>query len=114
MGKREFYEEGTFRSNCLETILLFKEKGKNLITSDGSLRYITGIHADIAEAKYKYWSMLAPNPIEVVLAAAEKAKEETGNVNYFLNFFNFLVLVVCLLSFFIFSVGVCAGVCFDT
>ncbi|KAH1195967.1 Coiled-coil domain-containing protein SCD2 [Glycine max] len=36
-----------------------------------------GIHADIAEAKYKYWSMLAPNPIEVVLAAAEKAKEET-------------------------------------
>ena len=22
----EYYEEGTFRSNCLETILLFKEK----------------------------------------------------------------------------------------
>ncbi|KAG5073204.1 hypothetical protein JHK86_008415 [Glycine max] len=35
-----------------------------------------GIHADIAEAKYKYWSMFAPNPIEVVLAAAKKAKEE--------------------------------------
>uniref|UniRef100_A0A151UGY8 Coiled-coil domain-containing protein SCD2 n=1 Tax=Cajanus cajan TaxID=3821 RepID=A0A151UGY8_CAJCA len=36
-----------------------------------------GIHADIAEAKYKYWSMFAPNPDEVVLAAGEKAKEET-------------------------------------
>ncbi|CAJ1960966.1 unnamed protein product [Sphenostylis stenocarpa] len=35
-----------------------------------------GIHADIAEAKYKYWSTLAPNPVEVVLAAGEKAKEE--------------------------------------
>ncbi|KAL2345746.1 hypothetical protein Fmac_007031 [Flemingia macrophylla] len=36
-----------------------------------------GIHADIAEAKYKYWSMFAPNPDEVVLAAGEKAKGET-------------------------------------
>ncbi|TKY61434.1 Coiled-coil domain-containing protein SCD2 [Spatholobus suberectus] len=36
-----------------------------------------GIHADIAEAKFKYWSMFAPNPVEVVLAAGEKAKEET-------------------------------------
>ncbi|KAK7397258.1 hypothetical protein VNO78_18425 [Psophocarpus tetragonolobus] len=35
-----------------------------------------GIHADIAEAKYKYWSMFAPNPVEVIIAAAEKAKEE--------------------------------------
>ncbi|XP_027351007.1 coiled-coil domain-containing protein SCD2-like [Abrus precatorius] len=41
-----------------------------------------GIHADIAETKYKYWSMFAPNPVEVVLAAGEKAKEESGgNVN---------------------------------
>jgi len=44
---------------------------------------MTGIHADIAEAKYKYWSMFAPNPIEVVLAAAKKAKEEKGNITYF-------------------------------
>ncbi|XP_047152444.1 coiled-coil domain-containing protein SCD2-like [Vigna umbellata] len=35
-----------------------------------------GIHVDIAEAKYKYWSMFAPNPVEVVLAAGQKAKEE--------------------------------------
>ncbi|KAG5044345.1 hypothetical protein JHK87_008260 [Glycine soja] len=30
----------------------------------------------VRHAKYKYWSMFAPNPIEVVLAAAKKAKEE--------------------------------------
>lgn len=41
---------------------------------------MAGIHADIAEAKYKYWSTFAPNPVEVVLAAGEKAKEATGNV----------------------------------
>ncbi|KAK7337847.1 hypothetical protein VNO77_18434 [Canavalia gladiata] len=35
-----------------------------------------GIHADIAETKYNYWSTFAPNPTEVVLAAGEKAKDE--------------------------------------
>jgi len=55
------------------------------------LKYMPGIHADIAEAKYKYWSMFAPNPVEVVLAAGEKAKEEAGNnVNYFQISFCFL------------------------
>lgn len=48
-----------------------------------ALKYMPGIHADIAEAKYKYWSMFAPNPVEVVLAAGEKAKAEAGNINYF-------------------------------
>ncbi|XP_061348494.1 coiled-coil domain-containing protein SCD2-like [Gastrolobium bilobum] len=36
-----------------------------------------GILAEIAEARYKYWSKYAPNPIAVVLAAGEKAKGET-------------------------------------
>nr|XP_012569582.1 coiled-coil domain-containing protein SCD2-like isoform X1 [Cicer arietinum] len=36
-----------------------------------------GIHAEIAEAKSKYWSTFAPNPVDVVLAAGEKAKKET-------------------------------------
>lgn len=48
-----------------------------------ALKYMAGIHADIAEVKYKYWSLFAPNPVEVVLAAGEKAREEAGNVNYF-------------------------------
>ncbi|XP_058076591.1 coiled-coil domain-containing protein SCD2-like isoform X2 [Magnolia sinica] len=34
------------------------------------------IHADIAGPKHEYWSSLAPLPLEVVLAAGRKAKEE--------------------------------------
>ncbi|WJX85496.1 hypothetical protein P8452_67941 [Trifolium repens] len=37
-----------------------------------------GIHAEIAEAKWKYWSTFSPNPVDVVLAAGEKAKKETN------------------------------------
>lgn len=48
---------------------------------------MAGIHAEIAEAKYKYWSTLAPNPIDVVLTAGEKAKEETGIVYHAGRFF---------------------------
>ncbi|XP_057961035.1 coiled-coil domain-containing protein SCD2-like [Malania oleifera] len=40
-----------------------------------------GIHADIAKAKYEYWSSFAPLPIEVVLAAGQRAKEENSSVN---------------------------------
>ncbi|KAJ7973416.1 Coiled-coil domain-containing protein SCD2 [Quillaja saponaria] len=35
-----------------------------------------GIHAEIAEARSEYWSSFAPLPVEVVLAAGQKAKEE--------------------------------------
>ncbi|XWS60205.1 hypothetical protein CRYUN_Cryun07bG0015500 [Craigia yunnanensis] len=35
-----------------------------------------GICADIAVSKYEYWSALAPLPIEVVVSAGQKAKEE--------------------------------------
>ncbi|XP_077219222.1 coiled-coil domain-containing protein SCD2-like isoform X2 [Tasmannia lanceolata] len=35
-----------------------------------------GIHAEIAEPKEEYWSSLAPLPLEVVLSAGQKAKEE--------------------------------------
>ncbi|GAU11577.1 hypothetical protein TSUD_345680, partial [Trifolium subterraneum] len=37
-----------------------------------------GIHAEIAEAKWNYWSTFSPNPVDVVLAAGQKAKEETN------------------------------------
>ncbi|XP_048129341.1 coiled-coil domain-containing protein SCD2 isoform X2 [Rhodamnia argentea] len=37
-----------------------------------------GIHAEIAEAKYEHWSSFAPCPVEVVLAAGQKAKEENS------------------------------------
>ncbi|XP_024021989.1 coiled-coil domain-containing protein SCD2 [Morus notabilis] len=38
-----------------------------------------GIHAEIAKARYEYWSSLAPLPVEVVLSAGQKAKEEKNN-----------------------------------
>ncbi|PNY04456.1 hypothetical protein L195_g000880 [Trifolium pratense] len=37
-----------------------------------------GIHAEIAEAKWNYWSTFSPNPVDVVLAAGAKAKEEAN------------------------------------
>ncbi|KAM7273764.1 hypothetical protein ACFE04_028428 [Oxalis oulophora] len=35
-----------------------------------------GIHGEIAKAKFEYWSSLAPLPVEVVLAAGQRAQEE--------------------------------------
>ncbi|KAL4637325.1 hypothetical protein ACB092_03G069500 [Castanea dentata] len=41
-----------------------------------------GIHEEIAGARYEYWSSFAPLPVDVVLAAGKRAKEEIGkNVN---------------------------------
>ncbi|PIA44595.1 hypothetical protein AQUCO_01700296v1 [Aquilegia coerulea] len=37
-----------------------------------------GIHPEIAGSKYEFWSSLAPLPLEVVLAAGQKAKEENS------------------------------------
>jgi len=46
-----------------------------------TMKCIIGIHLEIAEAKSTYWSTFAPNnPVDVVLAAGEKAKVETSNV----------------------------------
>ncbi|XP_059598832.1 coiled-coil domain-containing protein SCD2 isoform X1 [Vitis vinifera] len=38
-----------------------------------------GIHAEVAGVKYEYWSSFAPLPVEVVLAAGQKAKEENSS-----------------------------------
>ncbi|KAG6429321.1 hypothetical protein SASPL_107370 [Salvia splendens] len=38
-----------------------------------------GICADIAASKHEYWSSLAPLPLEIVLSAGQKAKEERHN-----------------------------------
>ncbi|XP_015164446.1 coiled-coil domain-containing protein SCD2-like [Solanum tuberosum] len=42
-----------------------------------------GIHSDIAAAKQEYWSSLAPLPLEVVLEAGQKAKDDNslGEIN---------------------------------
>ncbi|EPS73766.1 hypothetical protein M569_00990, partial [Genlisea aurea] len=41
-----------------------------------------GICEDIAVSKYEYWSSLAPLPVEVVLSAGQKAKEECRKKGY--------------------------------
>ncbi|XP_075659569.1 coiled-coil domain-containing protein SCD2-like [Castanea sativa] len=38
-----------------------------------------GIHEEIAGARYEYWSSFAPLPVDVVLAAGKRAKEEIVN-----------------------------------
>ncbi|KAL2245547.1 coiled-coil domain-containing protein SCD2-like [Sesamum indicum] len=39
-----------------------------------------GIHAEIAGARYEYWSSLASHPVAVILAAGQKAKRENSSV----------------------------------
>ncbi|XP_057250324.1 coiled-coil domain-containing protein SCD2 isoform X2 [Beta vulgaris subsp. vulgaris] len=40
-----------------------------------------GIYPDIAGAKLNYWSSLAPLPVEIVMAAGQKAKEDCHSAN---------------------------------
>ncbi|WOL15730.1 Coiled-coil domain-containing protein [Canna indica] len=40
-----------------------------------------GIYADIAETKYEYWSSFSPLPLEVVLSAGQKARDEHSSDN---------------------------------
>ncbi|GLT87397.1 hypothetical protein SLE2022_054830 [Rubroshorea leprosula] len=40
-----------------------------------------GVHADIAGARFEYWSSLAPLPDEIVLDAGQKAKEDNLSSN---------------------------------
>lgn len=40
---------------------------------------LAGIHAEIAKAKYDYWSSFAPLPVEIVLAAGQRAKKENSS-----------------------------------
>lgn len=39
--------------------------------------HLLGIYPDIAGAKLNYWSSLAPLPVEIVMAAGQKAKEDS-------------------------------------
>lgn len=52
------------------------------------ISFPAGIHAEISKERCEYWSALAPLPVEVVIAAGQKAKEENGEI-----FFVFLHLM---------------------
>ena len=45
---------------------------------DGHQNTLVGIHAEIAGARYEYWSSFAPLLVDVVLDAGQKAKENIG------------------------------------
>lgn len=70
-----------------------------------SQTFYAGIHAEIAVAKYEYWSSFAPLPLEVVLAAGQKAKDESSAGNFLLRCMCFNVVNLLLLFlYFIFPV----------
>lgn len=46
-----------------------------------SLAVRHGIHADIAGPKHEHWSSLAPLPLELVISAGQKAKEDPGKLS---------------------------------
>lgn len=52
-------------------IVLFPE-----CTKKESTLFFTGIFDEIAEQNQEHWSALAPLPMEVVLSAGQKAKDE--------------------------------------
>lgn len=62
----------------------------------GHLTFLVGIHSEIAKARHEFWSSLAPLPVEVVLAAGQKAKEEKSKTPFGFLFCAF-ISGICLL-----------------
>jgi hypothetical protein len=62
---------------------------------------LAGIHAEIAGARYEYWSSFSSLPVDVVLAAGQKAKEEISkNIFWMLFTGPFLLFVIYLFIYF--------------
>lgn len=59
----------------------------------GLYNFLPGIHAEVAGVKYEYWSSFAALPVEVVLAAGQKAKEENSSCK---SSFGCMCLIFCL------------------
>ncbi|KAL5712826.1 hypothetical protein ACHQM5_014955 [Ranunculus cassubicifolius] len=70
--------------NMTQRMILTKEEMEEVVLKRCWLaRYWSlcvkhGIHPEIAGSKYEFWSSLAPLPLEVVLSAGQKAKEENS------------------------------------
>ncbi|KAJ8770224.1 hypothetical protein K2173_011577 [Erythroxylum novogranatense] len=71
--------------NVMQRMMLNKEEMEEVVLKRcwlawyWSLCIKYGVHADIAGAKYEYWSSFAPAPVEVVLASAERAKNDNSS-----------------------------------
>nr|XP_011465885.1 PREDICTED: coiled-coil domain-containing protein SCD2-like isoform X3 [Fragaria vesca subsp. vesca] len=72
----------TIRIMTQRMILTREEKEDVVLKRSWLARYWSlcaehGIHADIATARHEFWSSLAPLPVEAVLEAGNKAREQT-------------------------------------
>ncbi|XP_050225266.1 coiled-coil domain-containing protein SCD2 isoform X2 [Mercurialis annua] len=80
------FEVKSLRSMTQRMILTQEEKEEVVLKRCWLARYWRlcvehGIHPEIAEAKHEYWSSFAPLPVEVVLAAGQRAKDENSSAN---------------------------------
>jgi hypothetical protein len=47
---------------------------------------VSGIYADVAEEKYEYWSFVVSDPLETMLSAGQKARDDSlAGCNKFVN-----------------------------
>ncbi|KAK3205745.1 hypothetical protein Dsin_019791 [Dipteronia sinensis] len=95
---------------CLRRAALIEEEyegagGEFLVDNDGWLTTHgkpKGIHAEIARVKHEYWSSFAPLPVEIVLAAGQRAKENSSGKNRSISMYCFtaasFVFMFCLFS----------------
>eukprot|EP00252_Welwitschia_mirabilis_P009818 TRINITY_DN2269_c0_g1_i1.p1 TRINITY_DN2269_c0_g1~~TRINITY_DN2269_c0_g1_i1.p1 ORF type:complete len:546 (-),score=137.54 TRINITY_DN2269_c0_g1_i1:594-2231(-) len=79
-------ESRTLRSMTQRMILTQEEMEEVVLKRCWLARYWNlavrhGIHAEIAAAKHEHWSSFAPLPLEVVISAGQKAKEDNGMNN---------------------------------
>ncbi|KAJ8440151.1 hypothetical protein Cgig2_003476 [Carnegiea gigantea] len=66
---------------CGPVLLYSSDSHLFTVQKRGSLAAKGGIYLDIAEAKHEYWSSLAPLPLEIVMAAGQKAKDDNLSVD---------------------------------
>lgn len=78
---RSKYRQNTWGHKNLYTALvvlinLVKPIACKTLMHKGHYDVLAGVHAEVAEAKHEYWSSLAQDPVDRVLAAGQRAKEE--------------------------------------
>ncbi|XP_062003796.1 coiled-coil domain-containing protein SCD2 isoform X1 [Rosa rugosa] len=76
----------TIRIMTQRMILTREEKEDVVLKRSWLARYWSlcvehGIHAEIATARFEFWSTLTPAPVEAVLEAGKKAREQTAEEN---------------------------------
>ncbi|XP_020699550.1 coiled-coil domain-containing protein SCD2 isoform X2 [Dendrobium catenatum] len=78
---RETESEAKAFRTMTQRMILTEEEMEEVVLKRCWLARYWGLAAqhDMAASKYEYWSSLAPLPLEVVISAGQKAKEESSN-----------------------------------